>query len=217
MVEALSPSDVLGIISEDPSAVLVLDTETTGLDPECSEVLELSIIDGSGRVIHSKRYGTIFNHEWPEAQRVNGISPEDVRGLPSIIQDVPKIRDILRGARVLVGYNLSFDLAFLRGTAVNIPRLPQCDVMKEFATVYGEPWHEGGFKWQRLTTACAYYGMSTEGAHGSLWDARATLEVLKRISAGDPPKGSRPIGADVVRIVRDPSRVTEFKINFIPE
>jgi DNA polymerase-3 subunit epsilon len=56
--------------------------------------------------------------------------------------------------------------------------------MELFAPVYGE-WDEyhGNWKWQKLSTAAAYYGYEwgDECAHDALADCRATLYVWKKL------------------------------------
>lgn len=185
-MEETDCASIATMIEDDPGGVLILDTETTGLSPEDDDILELSIINGSGRIVYSKRFGS-WLEEWPEAQRVHGISPEDVKGLPTIETEAAKITGLLRRARAIAGYNVYFDTFFLARSGVRIPKVPHCDVMEDFAQVYGQ-WEDwindglGGWKWQKLTKAGKHYGISTEGAHGSLRDCEITLGVLKRIA-----------------------------------
>ncbi len=182
----LESPEVLRILEEDPGAVFVIDAETTGLSCYSDDVLELSIIDGEGRTVHTSRYGSWLK-EWPEAEAVNGIGPEDVEGLPAFESDAARVSGMLRRARVLVGYNVWFDLEFMAAAGVEFPAVPACDVMEEFAKVYGEwaDWIDegrGGWKWQKLTTAGRHYHIDTAGAHGSLRDCQITLEVLERVA-----------------------------------
>ena len=187
--------DVMRIAEEDPGAVLIIDSETTGLSSGNDDVLELSIINGAGRTVHTARYSS-WLREWPEAQGIHGIAPEDVEGLPKLESDAAKVSGLLRRARVLVGYNISFDAGFLAQAGVRFPHVPTCDVMEVFAHVYGE-WEDwidegrGGYRWQTLTTAGKYYGIDTRGAHGSLRDCEITLEVLKRLAKEPESKRCR--------------------------
>lgn len=192
----LESPQVAEILEEDPGAVLIIDSETTGLSRWADDVLELSIINGAGRTVHTSRYGSWLK-KWPEAQEVHGIRPEDVEGLPTFEEDAAKISGLLRRARVLAGYNVWFDLGFMAAAGIRFPDVPTCDVMEEFAQVYGdwEDWIDdgrGGYKWQRLTTAGAHYGIDTQGAHGSLRDCQITLEVLKRIAKEPEAVRHRP-------------------------
>ena len=62
-----------------------LDTETTGLHPEeGDEILSLTIVDANGRLLFDERFKPKHKKEWPEAQAVNHISPDDVEHLTTI-------------------------------------------------------------------------------------------------------------------------------------
>lgn len=185
-LDDLDSVTVAAMIEEDPSDVFVLDTETTGLHHDEDDVLELAIINGAGRTVYNRRFSA-WKWEWDEAYRVHHIAPEDVEGLPRLEDEAATISGLLRRARVLVGYSVWFDLEFLADAGVRFPKVPQCDVMEEFAEVYGEwePWAgngNGGWVWQKLVTAGRHYNIDTEGAHGALRDCQITLGVLKAIS-----------------------------------
>lgn len=194
--KSIEAPDVLRIAEEDPGAVLIIDTETTGLSGSSDDVLELSIIDGAGRIIHTARYSS-WLREWPEAQEIHGITPEDVEGLPKLESDAAKVSGILRRARVLAGYNIWFDADFLAFAGIRFPAAVRVyDVMETFAAVYGEwaDWIDegrGGWKWQKLTTAGKYYHIDTRGAHGSLRDCQITLEVLRKLAKEPESKRHR--------------------------
>lgn len=177
------------LLDNDPGGLLILDTETTGLDPHRDDVLELSIINGSGRaLVKGCRYGSKLRR-WPDAEAVNGIRPFMVRHLQPLSDDAPRISGLLRRASVIAGYNVFFDIGFLEYHNVRMPGSVQYfDVMEAFAEVYGE-WAgwlnngNGGWRWQKLTKAGRYYDLDTVGAHGSFKDCQLTLEVLKKIVA----------------------------------
>lgn len=189
--------EVMEILEEDPGSVLIIDTETTGLSARKDDVLELSIINGAGITIFSERFNSWLD-SWGEAREIHGIKPEDVRGLPYFEEKAGEVSRILRNAKVIVGYNVGFDLWFLRYSGVKIPlEIPKCDIMEEFSYVYGE-WADwvnggyGGYKWQKLWVAGKYYKIDTEGAHWSLADCRITLGVMKGIAKEPERKRHRP-------------------------
>lgn len=167
---------------------IVFDTETTGLNVYMDEILDIAIIDGDGDILLNARYKPTKNDEWPEAEAINGISPADVAGCPSIEADADEIRAIFRKADEIVGYNVDFDLAMLAGAGIDLPEgVETVDTMKLYAAANGE-WSDDrkAFRWKKLTDAADAIGhIWTGDAHGALADARATLAVQDWIESAD--------------------------------
>lgn len=165
------------------TGLVILDTETTGLNSE-SELLQVSIIDGNGKTLfdsYIKPYGT---ESWKEAERINGITSKTVKRAPFLHEVASQIITAINSGNTLIGYNIGFDIARLKDNGIDgrtFDNLDIIDVMKEFAPIYGE-WNEkrNCYKWQKLTTACKYYGYEFK-AHDSLEDVKATLYVYKKI------------------------------------
>ena len=159
-----------------PKKLLVLDTETTGLNPRRDEVLSLSIVNREGQVLLDERFGTLRSHRWDTAQAVHGIAPSDVAGLKPLGAHSSHITQILETAELLVGYNLDFDLAFLTSAGIKIPlSVPKFDVIHGLHSQR----HPHG-QWTSLANCARHYGLAFE-AHSSLADARATLFCFERI------------------------------------
>lgn len=158
---------------------IVLDTETTGFDPATDEILTLSIIDEAGAVLFDEMFKPARTSSWPGAQRVNRISPQMVAHCPGVERSVGRIQRIVDGAEAVIGYNVDFDLRFLRAAGVSVERSKAIDTMRVYAKCAAErdPGCRGR-RWRKLTEAAEAIGYRWEGGpHGSLADARATLAV----------------------------------------
>ncbi|MBM6695387.1 3'-5' exonuclease [Pseudoflavonifractor capillosus] len=162
----------------DLPARIVLDTETTGLDPRRDELLQISVLDAdTGATVLNTYVRPIWTLEWPQAQNIHGITPEMVAEAPTLAELHLELRAIFGTAREIIGYNTFFDLAFLEPYGINSYR-EIVDVMMDFAPIYGE-WSEyhDDYKWQSLSTCAAYFGYDwgEDKVHDSLADCKATL------------------------------------------
>ena len=152
------------------------------------EILQLSIINGNGKILFSEYIRPKNATEWPGAEAVNGISPARVSDRPHIDEYIPRLNSILASAKLIVGYNVSFDLGFLEASGVIIPEgTDDFDVMGTFTNIYGE-WDglRRRFSHQKLSTCAAYYGYEGSGNfHDSLEDVRATLYCYYAMTEGN--------------------------------
>lgn len=164
---------------------IVIDTETTGLDADTDELLQVSIIDSQGNTLFNSYIKPLFTENWDEAMAVNHITPEMVANAPNIIEVKQEINKIINSANVIVGYNILFDLEFLAAFGIENSKATVIDVMQDFADIYGE-WSDkySCNKCQKLTKCAEYYGYDwgTDIAHDSLADCRATLYCYNKIN-----------------------------------
>lgn len=163
--------------------ILVLDTETTGIDDK-AEILQLSIIDGTGRTIIDQYFRPEHTASWPEAAAVNGITPDMIKNKPGITSIAERLEKLLADAALIIGYNLPFDLRMLVQAGIALPiERKYLDIMIPFARMYGE-WNEfyGDWKWQKLITCAEYCGYTGDGWHNSLADVKATLFCFEQLA-----------------------------------
>lgn len=169
-----------------PSAIAVIDTETTGLHPDKGdEIVSLTIADGTGSILFDELVCPERRQGWTKAEEISGISPEMVKDKKTLAERKEEIDALLAKAQLLVGYNLSFDLAFLRAGGITLPEVPRFDVMKEFARVHGEydPAHKD-WKYVKLSECADYYGYTFK-PHSSAEDTKATAFCFRELLA-DP-------------------------------
>ena len=146
-----------------------LDTETTGVSAD-DEIVELTIIDDDGEPLINTLVKPRYHTSWPDAQRVHGIAPIDLRHAPTQSQISDDIRKTVKGKRVVI-YNAPYDSQYL-------PELEEAGevrcAMREFAD-----WNKS--KWINLGNATKIVGYEWEGAHRALADTKALRAVWKFI------------------------------------
>ncbi len=166
-----------------PGEIIVLDTETTGLE-EYDKILSLSILDANTLdELFSSLIWPNGMRCWRDAERINQITYAMVRDAPSIQQVRGEIQSILGRAKILISYNGSFDIGFIERAGMKVEVEYQVDVMFLYANYFGEYsdyWQE--CRWQKLTTASFTCGIEHK-AHDSMGDGLATLGVLEYMIA----------------------------------
>ena len=167
------------VVGYDAVRNIVLDTETTGL-MENDELLQVSILDAdTGTVLFNSYIQPCFHLVWPDAQTVNDITYEMVEDAPHIYKVLPVLNAIFRNVESVIGYDLYFDILFLKRAGVKIPdNVVYHDVKDTFAVVYGDynnQYHN--FTWKSLSLCAEVlgYDWGTDTAHDSLADCKATL------------------------------------------
>ncbi len=156
----------------------VIDFETTGIDPQQDEIIQVAVLAGDGQVLLNELCRPEHTAAWPGAQRVNGISPQMVADKPSFAHYAPRVRELLAGAKTVVAYNAGFEQSFLRAAGIDPGAFKWADPMELFARQFGA-------QRRRLSTVAALYGYSFD-AHDALEDVRATLYVYRQLQPGTP-------------------------------
>ena len=167
------------ILNEDPEDTIVFDLETTGVDPETDEILQIAIVNGAGETLLNTYVRPERHAEWPKAMEVNGITPEMVEDAPRWEDIRTQVEDIFLEAKTIAGYNIkAFDLKFIDRLSDMLPGAYVFDAMEEFAPVHGV-WNSKhqDWKWPKLAEMAERYGV-TFRAHDALADAEATLECM---------------------------------------
>lgn len=172
--------------------VIYLDTETTGLNADIDEILQISIVNNNGDILLDSYIRPERNTEWEAAEEIHHISYDMVKDAPLASDIAPKIFEIIANAKVVIAYNISFDWKFilriLENNGYNLdektPELKCC--MEKFAEVYGE-WDEYRqcYRWQKLSTAANYYYPKVKWrgkAHGSLADTLMCRDVWNEMN-----------------------------------
>lgn len=97
------------------SSFIVIDLETTGLSPVNAEIIQIAAVQFTN-FSTVKCFSTFVKPRKglnPSAQRVNGITEQDVETAPYIEQVIPALDELLGAGLPIVGHNLTFDANFL--------------------------------------------------------------------------------------------------------
>jgi DNA polymerase-3 subunit epsilon len=209
---------------------VVLDTETTGLEPEQGHrVIEIGCVE----LVNRRKTGRKFHRYLrPDrlidraAQHVHGITDEFLAQQPRFAEVVDELLEFISGAELVI-HNAAFDIAFLDAELRllhEMQRLPgPARKMSDLCTVIdtlplARQMHPG--QRNSLDALCKRYSVdnSHRELHGALLDAQILLDVYLAMTGGqtalilgevtelnvsashEPATATRPRG--VLRVVR---------------
>lgn len=161
-----APTDTASLALSD---IVVLHIETTGLNRDVDEILQIAAVHmGAGESVEF-----IFDRsDWDGSDRAALLRPA-----------LEKLDSLLEAAQAIAGHSLSrFDLPFLEKAAERAGLtwgcgLPELDV--HFLSVLVDPTLPD----RRLTTLCETFGVTLDEAHQAMSDVRATAELIPALLA----------------------------------
>ena len=168
---------------------IVLDTETTGLDPQTGHrVIELACIEVDDLLptgAHLHRYIHPDRDIDPEAQKVHGISLDQLHGRPRFheAEVVDRFLDFVGDAR-LVAHNAAFDRAFLN---MELERCGRAALPEDrWRCTYQLAQSRFPGMWNSLDALCKRYKISLaeREKHGALVDTRLLALVYLELQGG---------------------------------
>ena len=95
---------------------VIVDTETTGVDPKVDRVVELAMLEATDPSSDASSFQALVNPQMPipcTASAVHHIVDEDVAGAPTLELLTEDIAAFARDDAVFVAHNAEFDRAFL--------------------------------------------------------------------------------------------------------
>jgi DNA polymerase-3 subunit epsilon len=185
---------------------IVLDTETTGLDPSSGHrVVEIGCIELANRIPTGATYHIYLNPERDmprEAEAVHGLSVEFLSDKPRFAEIVDDLIAFL-GDAALVIHNAGFDLAFLNAELTRASRPVLARERAVDTLTLARRRHPGGPN--RLDDLCVRYGIdnSRRTKHGALMDAELLSEVYAELVGGRQAKLG--LGEEAAAARRGPS------------
>lgn len=170
---------------------IVLDTETTGLDPKSGHrIIEIGCVEIINKIRTGKFFHTYLNPERDvpmEAFKVHGISTEFLRDKRKFVDIAQEFIDFIQDS-VLVIHNARFDMKFINHelSMVNLPEVGYSSVIDTLDMARrkfpGSP--------ASLDALCKRFNvdLSSREKHGALLDSELLVEVYIWLCGGKQPE-----------------------------
>ncbi|WP_426196951.1 DNA polymerase III subunit epsilon [Massilia sp. DWR3-1-1] len=168
---------------------IVLDTETTGLNPRTGDrVIEVGCVELHNRMLTGNNFHRYINPERDSeegALAVHGLTTEFLRDKPKFAEIAEELREYIRGAEVII-HNAPFDLGFLNQEfkLLGLPSFTEHTSSVIDTLVQAKELHPG--KRNSLDALCDRYGVSNahRKLHGALLDAELLADVYLSMTRG---------------------------------
>jgi len=207
---------------------IVLDTETTGFDPETGDrIVEIGAVELFNHLPTGKTFHEYINPERlmpAEAFAVHGLGDDFLRDKPKFAQVAQKFVDFVGEAKLVI-HNAAFDMKFLNHELgrCGYPAMPMDraidTVLMARRKFPGSP--------ASLDALCRRFGIdnSARTLHGALLDSEILAEVYLELTGGRQPdfglnaEPTKPVRAEAAQVDTSwrprprarplPSRLTE--------
>jgi DNA polymerase-3 subunit epsilon len=168
---------------------IVLDTETTGLNPKSGDrIIEIGCVELFNRRLTGKTLHHYVNPERdsdPGALAVHGLTTEFLSDKPRFAQIVGELREFVRDAEIII-HNAPFDLGFLDAeyARLGLPKFAAEVLSITDTLAQAKSLHPG--KRNSLDALCDRYGVSNahRTLHGALLDSELLAEVYLAMTRG---------------------------------
>ena len=168
---------------------IVLDTETTGLNPKLgNRVIEIGCVELVNRKLTGNNFHYYLNPERESeegALAVHGLTSEFLRDKPKFTEIIDEFLEFISGAEVVI-HNAPFDVGFLNAefSRANITPFSEHVSRVTDTLVQAKELHPG--KRNSLDALCDRYEVSNSHRklHGALLDAELLAEVFLAMSRG---------------------------------
>ncbi|MEP1216018.1 MAG: DNA polymerase III subunit epsilon [Marinobacter sp.] len=168
---------------------IVLDTETTGIDPaEGHRIIEIGCVELMERQTTGRHYHVYINPEREveaEAIGVHGITNEFLADKPKFADVAAEFFEFIKGTELVI-HNAAFDIGFMDAEFARLKPVRKtadhCGVVDSLAIARKK--HPG--QKNNLDALCKRYGVdnSSRDLHGALLDAEILAEVYLLLTGG---------------------------------
>lgn len=168
---------------------IVLDTETTGIDPaEGHRIIEIGCVELFERQLTGRHYHVYINPDREveeEAISVHGITNEFLADKPRFAEIAQEFFEFIEGAELVI-HNAAFDVGFMDAEFARLKPVRKvadhCGVLDSLAVARRK--HPG--QKNSLDALCKRYGVdnSNRELHGALLDAEILADVFLLLTGG---------------------------------
>ena len=174
---------------------VVLDTETTGLDPARARIIQIGAVRiRSGRLAPGEVFDTLVDPREPippASTRIHGIDDREVAGAPTFAATVEALEQWL-GDALVIGHAIGFDLAILKRETERLGRpwrKPRALDTRLLARIANPDLPDVS-----LEVLASWLGLEEiTGRHTALGDARATAAIFLALVPRLRDKGIRTV------------------------
>jgi DNA polymerase-3 subunit epsilon len=189
---------------------IVLDTETTGLNPRNGDrVIEIGCVELLNRQLTGNNLHFYINPERDSeegALAVHGLTTEFLSDKPKFVQIADEFRDYVRGAEIII-HNAPFDVGFLDAEFKLLGLAPFKEHVENIVDSLQMAKEQHPGRRNSLDALCDRYGISNahRTLHGGLLDAALLAEVYLAMTRGQnslsmdlaDAKGEQEGGVDI--------------------
>ncbi len=165
--------------------ILILDTETTGLNYDVHKIIEIGIIELKDNILTQKRFHEYINPQQDislSAQKIHGISNEFLINKPTFCEIAPKFLNFIKDD-VIVIHNAAFDINFIN------KELNNCglsDISNPITDTIQIAKKEFPGQSVNLDSLCKKLNIinTRQDYHGALLDANLLAKVYLKLTTG---------------------------------
>lgn len=171
------------------SKIAIIDVETTGLDPDVAEIIEIGMVVFDSRTMAIEKTFEVkvkperIEDAHPKALEVNGYNEAEWEDAMTLYQAMLRLSEEVDSKTIFCAHNMIFDWAFLRAaekkTGITLPfDYHKIDLL---TLAWGKIPHHKIFSWS-LKTICTYYGIPPEPKmHRALMGALHEYAVFTKV------------------------------------
>lgn len=169
-----------GTRAEEPNAYVVVDIETTGLDPATDEIIEIAAIriEGGEEVATLSDLIRIAGTIPAEITQLTGIRQQDLATGIDLDQAIEHLLDFVRTDPIVM-HNAAFDMGFIDTVLEDLDLDEMQNQCIDTLTLARKRLPRAMS--HALVDMCSYFSIDSQGMHRALVDCRLTRQVFVRL------------------------------------